>query len=310
MNQRYGRVVVLYGGVSAEREVSLRTGKAVLDALQRQGIAADGLDIGPHALSQLEQKPIDHAFIALHGKLGEDGVIQGVLEMLGIPYTGSGVLASALAMDKMRSKWLWQSQQLPIPPYRIVSSSVTREQLQSVVDELGTVLMVKPNAEGSSVGMSKVESVASLHEAILQAAKFDDTVIVERWMSGGEYTVGILDDEVLPSIRIETPRAFYDYEAKYHSNTTRYHCPSGLPADEEHALQALAKRAFQALGCRGWGRVDFMRDQNGQFRLLEVNTVPGMTATSLVPMAAKAHGLSFDELVLRILETALQGGSL
>ncbi|MEY1662615.1 D-alanine--D-alanine ligase [Isoalcanivorax beigongshangi] len=288
-----GRVAVLAGGHSAERPVSLKSGAAVLNALQELGLDAHGFDPAEQDVQGLAQ--FDRVFIALHGRGGEDGVIQGVLEYLKVPYTGSGVMASALAMDKVRTKLLWRALGLPTPEFAVAGEDIGR---------LPFPLMVKPAREGSSIGMCKVDDAAGLAAAIEAAQSFDTDVLVETWMSGAEFTVGILGDQVLPSIRLETPNSFYDYDAKYRLETTRYHCPSGLPAQQEQALQALALRAFQVVGCQGWGRVDVMQDADGNFQLLEVNTAPGMTDHSLVPMAAKAVGLGFAELVGEILLTA------
>lgn len=288
-----GRVAVLAGGHSAERPVSLKSGEAVLKGLQQLGVDAHGFDPAEQDVQDLAQ--FDRVFIALHGRGGEDGVIQGVLEYLKVPYTGSGVMASALAMDKVRTKLLWRALGLPTPEFAVAGEDMGR---------LPFPLMVKPAREGSSIGMCKVDDAAGLAAAIEAAQSFDTDVLVETWMSGAEFTVGILGDQVLPSIRLETPNSFYDYDAKYRLETTRYHCPSGLPAQQEQALQALALRAFQVVGCQGWGRVDVMQDADGNFQLLEVNTAPGMTDHSLVPMAAKAVGLGFAELVGEILLTA------
>jgi len=298
----FGKVAVLLGGLSAEREVSLISGAAVLAALQRQGVDAHGIDVGRDVVRVLEDGKFARAFIALHGRGGEDGVMQGALETLGLPYTGSGVLGSALGMDKLRSKQVWIGAGLPTPEY---------VQLHSVVDcaealrRLGLPIMVKPAHEGSSIGMSKVIDGAALVEAFQLAARYDSCVIAERWIEGSEYTVAILGHEPLPLIRLQTPRAFYDYEAKYHADTTRYLCPCGLDTQHESAIQNLALQAFDAVGASGWGRVDVMVDANGQPWLIEVNTVPGMTDHSLVPMAARAAGIEFDALVMRILTTSV-----
>ncbi len=292
-----GRVGVLYGGTSAEREISLQTGAAVLEALQQSGVDAVGIDIGTDAIAQLQATPMDLAFIALHGPGGEDGRIQGVLEYMGIPYTGSDVSASALAMDKLRSKQLWAGIGLSTPEFALVHADSDWDQ---VLKNLGGDAIVKPAHEGSSIGMARVQSGAELAEAYRQAARYDGSVLVERLITGSEYTVAILDGEALPPIKLETDHRFYDYDAKYLADDTRYLCPCGLDAERENGLKSLALRAFDSLGCRGWGRVDVMADQVGHFYLLEVNTVPGMTSHSLVPMAAQAAGLSFAELVVRI----------
>jgi D-alanine-D-alanine ligase len=298
---KFGKVAVLMGGPSAEREVSLKTGKAVLSALQRQNVMARGMDADKSTLRILEDEKFERVFIALHGRWGEDGVIQGALEMLDIRYTGSGVLGSALAMDKLRSKYLWSATGIPTPEYVVLASGTDPDE---VVGKIGLPVFVKPVREGSSLGISKAKTSAELKAAWEMAAKYDDQVIAERFIDGAEITCGILGDQALPLIRIETDREFYDYEAKYILDTTRYLCPCGLPSGQELELQSLARRAFTILGCSGWGRVDFMLDNSGKPYALEVNTVPGMTDHSLVPKAAKHAGMNFDELVLRILETA------
>lgn len=297
----FGKVAVLMGGPSAEREVSLKSGNAVLAALKRSGVDAHGIDADKSTLRRLEDGGFDRVFIVLHGRWGEDGVIQGALEVLDIPYTGSGVLGSALGMDKLRSKYLWSAAGIPTPEYVMLKSGID---LGKVGAKLGLPVFVKPVREGSSLGISKAKTVAELKLAWEAAAKYDDQVIAERFIDGAELTCGILGDQALPLIKIETDREFYDYEAKYILDTTRYLCPCGLTADQERAIQTLAQRAFDALGCSGWGRVDFMLDKTGQAYALEVNTVPGMTDHSLVPKAAKQAGMDFDQLVLRILETA------
>ncbi|SHF50009.1 D-alanine--D-alanine ligase [Modicisalibacter ilicicola DSM 19980] len=298
----FGRVVVLYGGDSAEREVSLVSGRAVLASLQRSGIDARGYDLAAGGLTGLEALAPDRVFIALHGRGGEDGTLQGALELLGIPYTGSGVLASALGMDKQRTKQLWHALALPTP------QSITlhpEADWKAVVERLGLPLVVKPVHEGSTLGISIVDSPDALKSAYREAARFDAAVMAERFIAGEEYTVSLLGDDVLPAIRVEVPSGFYDYEAKYHSDETLYHIPCGLSVEDERDLARLCRQAFEALGCRGWGRVDVMRDDQGRFWLLEVNTVPGMTDHSLVPQAAAHAGFDFDALVLRILATSL-----
>ncbi len=305
MNARaadFGRVAVLFGGQSAEREVSLVSGRAVLEGLLRRGVDAHGIDVGPDILGRLEQGRFDRAFVVLHGRGGEDGVIQGALELLGIPYTGSGVAGSALGMDKLRCKWLWQGLGLPTPPF----VTVRQEADLAAAGRLEFPLMVKPAHEGSSIGMARVETPDQLREAWRAAAVYDPEVFAESWVTGEEYTAAVLGDRALPLIRLETPHVFYDYDAKYHADTTRYHCPSGLPEAEESALQELALSAFRSVGARGWGRVDLMRDREGRPWLIEVNTVPGMTGHSLVPMAAAAVGIDFDELVWRILALSVE----
>ncbi|RMG56647.1 MAG: D-alanine--D-alanine ligase [Gammaproteobacteria bacterium] len=301
--RQFGRVAVLMGGWSAEREVSLVSGTAVLDALRLSGVDAEAIDAGPDVLDRLREGGYARAFIALHGRGGEDGVIQGALELIGMPYTGSGVMASALCMDKLMTKRLWRGMDLPTPAHAVLDADTDFE---AVAEGLGLPLIVKPACEGSSIGMSRVTDAGGLQQAHAEAARYDAQVFAEQWIEGEEYTVAILDDEALPSIRLETPNAFYDYEAKYHSEETRYHCPSGLGEQDERTLRALALKAFRACGASGWGRVDVLRDAQGRFWLIEVNTVPGMTGHSLVPMAARAAGIEFDELVLRILATSLQ----
>lgn len=302
MNRRnFGKVAVLMGGPSAEREVSLKSGNAVLAALKRQGVDAHGMDADKSTLRHLEDGKFDRVFIALHGRWGEDGVIQGALEVLDMPYTGSGVLGSALAMDKLRSKYLWSASGVPTPEYVVLESATD---LGRVAAKLGLPVFIKPVREGSSLGISKAKTENELKAAWEMAAKYDDKVIAERFIDGAELTCAIIGDQALPLIRIETDREFYDYEAKYILDSTRYLCPCGLPAAQEREIQDLARRAFETLACSGWGRVDFMLDKAGRAYTLEVNTVPGMTDHSLVPKAAKQAGLDFDELVLRILETA------
>jgi D-alanine-D-alanine ligase len=301
MARNYGKVVVLMGGPSAEREVSLKSGAAVLAALKRRGVDAHGLDVGPDVLTRLAAGKYHRAFIALHGRLGEDGVIQGALEVLGLPYTGSGVLGSALGMDKRRCKHLWSATGVPTPEFVVLEAGGDFARAGA---RLGFPVFVKPACEGSSIGVSKVRRAEELPAAWEKAAKYDACVLAERFIDGPEITAALLGDRVLPLIRIETPREFYDYEAKYLTDDTRYVCPSGLDAAAEKKAQQLARAAFEALGCSGWGRVDFMLDKGGHPYVLEVNTVPGMTDHSLVPKAARAAGIEFEELVLRILETS------
>ena len=301
MTQALGRVAVLMGGPSAEREISLQSGQAVLDALLSRDIdavAIDARDAG--VLAALEQQAIDRVFIALHGRWGEDGVIQGALEVLGLPYTGSGVLGSAIAMDKSRCKQLWKGIGLPTPGFVVLADE---QDLELAVIRIGYPLAVKPAHEGSSLGISKVTSWAGLIEAWQTASQLDDVVIAEHWIEGTELTAAILGDEALPLIKLEAAGEFYDYEAKYVSDDTGYICPCGLPAEQETALQNLAMQAFRATACGGWGRVDLMLDAAQRPWLIEVNTVPGMTSHSLVPMAAAQHGLDFAALCVRILET-------
>jgi D-alanine-D-alanine ligase len=300
----FGKVAVLLGGRSAEREVSLKSGAMVLGALRAQGVDAHPFDPQQRDLAALIAEKFDRVFIALHGRYGEDGTIQGALELLGIPYSGSGVLASALAMDKWRTKLVWQAAGIPTPRYELLHQA---SDLKAVVARLGLPIMVKPANEGSSIGMSKVCAAADLEEAYTLAANYDRVVIAEQFIQGSELTAGVLGGEALPLIRLETPRAFYDYEAKYAASDTRYILPCGLAADAESALQRQVLDAFNALGCAGWGRVDLMLDAAGMPWFIEVNTSPGMTDHSLVPMAARHAGLSFEDLVLRILELAHVG---
>ncbi len=299
----YGRVAVLMGGSSAEREISLQSGQAVYAALRRKGIAAHAIDVDKDCVSTLAANHFDRAFIALHGRGGEDGVIQGALETLSIPYTGSGVLGSALSMDKVRSKWLWQAHGLATPEFMEINDEAD---LPEAGKKVGFPLMIKPVQEGSSCGAAKVENEEALRPAWLAAREFDQRVMAERWIEGGEYTVGILAGAALPAIRLQTPRVFYDYAAKYEDNTTQYICPCGLDAQQEQALAAVALEAFARVGADGWGRVDLMQDAAGKSWLIEVNTIPGMTSHSLVPMAALEAGIEFDELVIRILDTSMQ----
>ncbi|MET0027499.1 MAG: D-alanine--D-alanine ligase [Candidatus Thiodiazotropha sp.] len=304
--EQFGKVAVLMGGLSAEREISLKSGGAVLAALLRSGVDAHAVDVGQDILARLSAGDFDRAFVILHGRGGEDGVMQGALECLGLPYTGSGVLGSALGMEKHRTKAVWRGVGLPTPE----SVLLTRLEDLQQADELGYPLMIKPSAEGSSIGMSKVESRAQLQQAWETARGFDARVLAERWIVGAEYTASILGEQMLPLIRLETPHQFYDFEAKYSADTTRYHCPCGLPDEQEAELQKLCRAAFDAVGASGWGRVDLMLDSDGRPWLIEVNTQPGMTDHSLVPMAAKTAGIGFDELVLRILATSLNSEAL
>ncbi|KAF0808954.1 D-alanine--D-alanine ligase [Alcanivorax sp. S71-1-4] len=295
---RVGRVAVLAGGRSAEREISLKSGREVHAALRKLGVLAELVDPAEVPVDTLTG--FKRVFIALHGRGGEDGVIQGVLEHLNVPYTGSGVMASAIGMDKVRTKLLWAGAGLPTPAFYVAGGADT--------PSLGFPLMVKPAREGSSIGMRKVDTAQELAEAIDAAQEYDDDVLVERWVTGAEFTVAILGDRALPAIRLETPNSFYDFDAKYRADTTRYLCPCGLEEAKESELKALALRAFRAVGAEGWGRVDVMQDADGQFQLLEINTVPGMTDHSLVPMAARADGLSFEALVAEILLSAGDAG--
>jgi len=297
------KVAVLYGGNSAERDVSLRSGDAIFKALTSMGYNAELIDTKDFILSELANKDIDRVFIALHGRGGEDGCLQGALEYMDIPYTGSDVLGSALSMDKIRSKQVFQAVNIPTAPFCIADKSIYEQgDAQKIIEELGHKVMVKPANEGSSIGMAMATDAKQLHAALTAAFEYDQDVLVEAWITGPEYTVAILGNESLPAIHMETPREFYDYKAKYQSTTTQYHCPCGLPKENEEQLQAIALRAFKATGAKGWGRVDVMRSEINGWQVLEVNTVPGMTETSLVPKAAKEHGLSFNELVSKVLE--------
>ncbi len=300
----FGKVAVLLGGRSAEREVSLKSGAMVLRALRARGVDAHPFDPRERSLAELIAEKFDRVFIALHGRYGEDGTIQGALELLGIPYTGSGVLASALAMDKWRTKLVWQAAGIPTPRHELLTPA---SDLKAVVARLALPLMVKPANEGSSIGMSKVSAANGLDEPYAPAANYDSVVIAEQFIGGVELTAAVLGDEALPLIRLETPREFYDYEAKYLTNDTRYIIPCGLTPDAEGALQQQVLAAFAALGCSGWGRVDLMLDAAGKPWFIEVNTSPGMTDHSLVPMAARHAGLSFEDLAVRILELAHVG---
>jgi len=302
MKTEFGKVAVLMGGNSAEREVSLKSGNAVLEALLRQGVDVVAIDTAHDVVVQLTQTDFDRVFIVLHGRGGEDGTIQGVLELMGLPYTGSGVLGSALAMDKFRTKQVWQSMKLPTPACVLLDA---KTDFAKVVEQLGLPLMVKPSLEGSSVGISKVNSVEELASAWETASEFNCEVIAEQYITGVEYTGAILDGTALPLIRLETPHEFYDFAAKYTDNNTSYICPCGLADDQEKLLQEFVMQAFLAVSGSGWGRVDFICDEAGQAWLIEINTIPGMTDHSLVPKAAKVAGISFDELVLRILATTI-----
>ena len=300
----FGKVAVLMGGKSAEREVSLKSGSMVLAALKKKGVDAHPFDPQERDLLDLVKERFQRVFIALHGRFGEDGTVQGVLEWLGIPYTGSGVLASALAMDKLRTKRMWAAEGLPTASYAVLEKDTD---LKAVAKRLGVPMFVKPASEGSSVGMTKVRKASALDEAFALAVNYDPVVIAEKFIDGPELTVAILGDRVLPIIRIVTPREFYDYEAKYIANDTQYLIPCGVTEKKEKALQALCLKAFRALGCRGWGRVDLMLDKRGKPYLLEVNTSPGMTDHSLVPMAARAVGISYEDLCVTVLEMARVG---
>lgn len=297
----FGKVAVLLGGRSAEREISLMSGNAVLEALKRKGVDAHAFDTRERDLHELKTDGFDRAFIALHGRYGEDGSIQGALELMGMPYTGSGVMASSLAMDKWRTKLVWIALGIPTPRFAMLDGG---SDFAAIARDLGLPLIVKPSREGSTIGLTKVTHASDLEAAYRKAAEHDAMVIAEAFIAGAEVTASILDDVALPLIRIEAPGGNYDYQAKYFSDETRYFCPSGLPIAQEDRIRKLALDAFRALGGRGWGRVDVMLDATGSPFLLEANTVPGMTGHSLVPMAAKAAGIGFDDLVIRILEGA------
>ncbi len=299
-----GKVAVLFGGKSAEREVSLKSGAAVLAALLRSGVDAHAFDPAERNLQELQEQGFARAFIALHGRFGEDGTVQGALELLGIPYTGSGVLASALGMDKWRSKLVWQAAGLPIPKFQMLKADFAAA---DVVKNLGLPLFVKPACEGSSVGISKVKSVGELAAAYAEAARHDSLVMAESFVGGGEFTAAILGDTALPVIRIVPANEFYDFEAKYLRDDTRYLCPCELTAAQESEMQSLAKQAFALIGGQGWGRVDFLMSEDGKPYVLEANTSPGMTDHSLVPMAARHAGISFEQLVLQVLGSAHVG---
>ncbi|NVK55693.1 MAG: D-alanine--D-alanine ligase [Alteromonadaceae bacterium] len=305
--EEYGRVAVMYGGDSAEREVSLRSGAAVLKALQAAGIDAIGFDPSKEQLTELVNKKVDRVLIMLHGRGGEDGAMQGALQLLNIPYTGSSVLGSALAMDKIHSKQIWQCLQIPTAKYEIaVKSRFEAGSCGAIMDKLGGKVMVKPAREGSSIGMAKVTSAKQLATAIQDAFNYDNQVLLEQYIEGPEFTVAVVQGKALPSIRMSTPHIFYDYSAKYQDDTTEYYCPSGLSDEDEQYLASLCTNAFEALSASGWGRVDVMQDKlTGEFFLLEANTVPGMTEKSLVPKAAAAANVSFTQLVLAILATSM-----
>lgn len=300
----YGRVVVLYGGASTEREVSLKSGAAVFAALRSQGIDAHALDADRKLPEALAQGRYDRAFIALHGRYGEDGVVQGLLEWLGVPYTGSGVLASALGMDKLRTKWVLKAAGIPVAEHVILHRL---EDCRSAEAELGLPAIVKPAREGSSIGVSKVRRTEDWPAAWHEAARYGGPVFAEAFIDGPEVTAAVLGTQVLPLVRLETTHEFYDYEAKYLSDTTRYQCPAGLDPKLEERMQTYARRTFDALGATGWGRVDFMINHAGDPYVLEINTVPGMTDHSLVPMAAKAAGIDFRQLCRNILDSSFSG---
>ncbi len=298
----FGRVAVLMGGRSAEREISLKSGHAVLAALVEQGIDAHKIDVALDVSEQLRAGNFDRAFVILHGRGGEDGEIQGLLQSIALPYTGSDITGAVLSMNKMLSKQVWLQQGLPTASYQQVTPETD---INSLISALGLPMIIKPVNEGSSIGMSKVNSASDLMAAIKLATQFDAEVIAESWIVGQEFTVAILADEALPAIQLKTPHEFYDFDAKYQANTTEYLCPSQLSEQDEKHCQQLAVQAFKALRMSGWGRIDFMRDEAGQFYLLEANSIPGMTDHSLVPMAAKQTGLDFSGLVWKILESSI-----
>ena len=300
----FGKVAVLLGGRSAERAISLKSGKAVLDGLRRRGVNAHPFDPAEQPMEALRQQEFNRVHIALHGRYGEDGTVQGALELMGLPYTGSGVMASALTMDKWRTKLLWQAAGINTPRHLLLNP---QSDFDAVVKELGLPLIVKPSREGSTIGLTKVTTATDMLKAYESAAKHDMMVLAEQFIDGPELTVAILGETALPLVRIQTASGLYDYQAKYISEDTRYFCPSGLSAADEDAIQMQALQAHKVLGCEGWGRVDVMLDKSGKPYFLETNTSPGMTDHSLVPMAAKAAGISFEDLVLRILELAHVG---
>lgn len=301
---RFGKIAVLMGGLSAEREISLMSGGNVLEALRKAGLDAHGFDPAEREIFELKRDGYTRAFIALHGRYGEDGTVQGALELMRIPYTGSGVMASALAMDKVRTKMVWTAAGIPTPRFEVIDA---KSDWAGVVSRLGLPLIVKPVREGSTIGLTKVTQAAQLQQAYATAARHDPLVMAEEFICGQELTAGFLGDTALPLIRIEAPQGNYDYQNKYFNDDTKYHCPCGLPDVEEQRIRALVMKSAQALGCAGWGRADLIRRADGSVQFLEMNTSPGMTGHSLVPMAARQAGLSFNDLVLRILELAHVG---
>jgi D-alanine-D-alanine ligase len=300
----FGKIAVLFGGRSAEREVSLMSGSNVLKALQEAGLDAHAFDPAEREIFELKRDGFARVFIALHGRYGEDGTVQGALELMGLPYTGSGVMASALAMDKVRTKMVWTAAGIPTPQFEVVDAG---SDWAGVAKRLGLPLIIKPAREGSTIGLTKVSEVAQLPQAYALAARHDPFVMAEEFIAGEELTAGFLGEQALPLIRIEAPQGNYDYQNKYFSDETKYHCPCGLPQAEELRIRALVMKSAQALGCAGWGRADLIRRADGSVQFLEMNTSPGMTGHSLVPMAAREAGLSFNDLVLRILELAHVG---
>jgi D-alanine-D-alanine ligase len=297
----FGKVAVLFGGPSAEREISIMSGTGVLNALKERGVDAHAFDPAERELHELKRDGFKRAFIALHGRFGEDGTVQGALETLKIPYTGPGVMASAIAMDKWRTKLVWQATGIPTPKYALLTA---KSDWQQVARELGLPLIVKPGREGSTIGLSKVTKAEDLKAAYELAAKHDALVLAEEFVAGQELTVAILGDRALPIVRIEAPQGNYDYQNKYFTDDTKYHCPSGIDAEVEAVIQATTLKAFAVLGCRGWGRADVMLRPDGSFSFLEMNTSPGMTGHSLVPMAGRAVGLAYPDLCMEILAMA------
>lgn len=297
----FGKVAVLLGGKSSEREISLMSGTAVLEALRRQGVDAHAFDTRERTLSEFASEQFDRAFVILHGRYGEDGTIQGALDLMGVPYTGSGVMACALAMDKWRTKLVWQASGIPTPRFELLTDD---SDFAAMAKSLGLPLIVKPAREGSTIGLTRVSDARDVEKAYIEAVRHDPLVLAEQFIDGMELTAAILDKQSLPLVRIEAPGHNYDYNAKYFSDETQYFCPAGIDADLEDRIKRICADAYEVIGCRGWGRVDVMVDVRNQPWILEVNTVPGMTGHSLVPMAAKASGLSFDQLVMRILESA------
>jgi len=302
-SSRFGKVAVLFGGKSAEREISILSGTGVLKALRSKGVDAHAFDPAERDLAELKRERFARCFIALHGRGGEDGSLQGALEYLGIPYTGSGVLGSALAMDKERAKLVWIARGLPTPRYEMLTGG----DLKGVAKRLGLPIIVKPVKEGSSIGVTRVRAASDLDEAYAAAVNYDRAVMAEKCIEGPEYTASVVDDRPLPLIRIDAPEGNYDYQNKYFTDDVKYVCPCGLPAKKEESIQSIALDSFKALGCTGWGRIDLMLDGSGEPWLLEVNTAPGMTGHSLVPMAAKAVGISYEDLCVKILEGAHVG---
>jgi len=300
--EAFGRVAVLMGGSAAEREISIKSGLAVFEALKNQAVDVVAVDVKESAIAALAAQKIDRVFNIIHGRGGEDGVLQAILEDMNLPCTGSGVMASALTMDKLRTKLCWQGYGLLTPKWFVLKDE---KEIDACIESLGFPVIVKPAQEGSSIGMSKANNKNELRKALILAENYQCDVLVEAWVTGEEYTVAVIDGEALPVIRLQTANEFYDFEAKYQSNSTQYHCPCGLSEQQENKLKVLAVEACKVVGVKGWGRVDVFIDSEGEAQLIEVNTVPGMTDHSLVPMAAKAEECDFDELVWRILETSV-----